>query len=156
MDDSLHHSITQRKAELLQAEICQFSIQSHTLKSTLQCVQLFSEFPPNVVNCHHAGINRGQSLFIYFLSTGTHGQRCPQPSSSSVLFMERPCQSGPGGAEEAGDRAGADGSRAGLYSGETVDGAESRAASQLRLRGHQLAAAFRAPWLVSWSVQTHS
>lgn len=65
-------------------------------------------------------VNKGQGLFIYFLSAGTHGQRCPQSPTSSVLFVERLCQSGPGGAEEAGNRAGADGSPAGLYGREAV------------------------------------
>lgn len=67
-----------------------------------------------------AMINKGQSLFIYSLSTGTRGQRRPQSSTSSVPFVDRLCQSGPGGAEEAGDRAGAGGSPAGLRSRETV------------------------------------
>lgn len=96
--------------------------------------------------------NKGQSLFIYFLSTGTHGQRCPQSSTSSVRFMERLCQSGPGGAEEAGNRAGADGSPAGLYSRETVS-MELRA--EQRHRSEQLAAGFSAARLLFWSVQTH-
>lgn len=84
-------------------------------------------------------INKSLTLLdlFYFLSTGTDGQRRPQSSSSIVRFVVRLAQTGPGSAEEARNRSGADGGHVGLYRRETVS---------MELRGEQHHRSVRGHW----------